>query len=333
MQESDSKCAAAPCVVDAVIPTFAPDEKLILLLNGLSSQQLPLRTIHIINTDRMFWERFLERQGLSQEDFERKWPQVRLNHIRKEDFDHGKTRNQGVLSAEGADYVLLMTQDAVPADSRLTLELEACFESDPLLEAAYGRQLPSDTASAAERYTRSFNYPQQPRLQSRETLQQYGIKTYFCSNVCALYSRSVLLKMGGFPEQMIFNEDMVQAGRAVQQGWHIRYTPEAKVCHSHDYTARQQFQRNFDMGVSQADHPEIFSGVSSEGEGIRYVKAVIGYLLSHGAAAEIPVFIFRCAARLTGYRLGRNYRRLSHRQILKYTGTPHFWEGKWKEKE
>ena len=99
-----------------------------------------------------------------------------------------------------------------------------------------------------------------------------GIKTYFCSNVCAMYRRDVFRELGGFEKHTIFNEDMIFAARAVKAGWRIAYAADARVYHSHDYTAKEQFHRNFDNGVSQAQHPEIFAGVSSESEGVKLVK-------------------------------------------------------------
>lgn len=47
----------------------------------------------------------------------------------------------------------------------------------------------------------------------------------------------------------------------------MRRTPE--VVHSHNYSVKQQFHRNFDLAVSQTAHPEIFEQVSSEAEGMR----------------------------------------------------------------
>ena len=38
----------------------------------------------------------------------------------------------------------------------------------------------------------------------------------------------------------------------------IAYEAEARVLHSHNYTNMQQLRRNFDLGVSQAEHPEVF---------------------------------------------------------------------------
>ena len=61
------------------------------------------------------------------------------------------------------------------------------------------------------------------------------------------------------------------------------------VIHSHNYSCRQQFHRNFDLGVSQADHPEIFEGVPSEGEGLRLVKKKSpAYLIKTGHIWLVP---------------------------------------------
>ena len=72
---------------------------------------------------------------------------------------------------------------------------------------------------------------------------------------------------------------MIYAGGLIQAGYGIAYAAEAKVIHSHNYNCMQQFHRNFDLGVSQAEHPEIFEGVPSEGEGMRLVKKTLSHLV------------------------------------------------------
>ena len=76
----------------------------------------------------------------------------------------------------------------------------------------------------------------------------------------------------GFTGRTIFNEDMIYAAGAIQAGYGVAYVPEARVIHSHNLSPMQQFRRNFDMAVSQAEHPEIFAEIRSESEGIRLVK-------------------------------------------------------------
>ena len=107
------------CIADVIIPVYRPDGKLIRLLEMLGLQTVRARRIRLINTEQEAWQQFLTQQGLTQEQFSGRFPETELTHIRKEEFDHGRTRNLGVRAAEGADYVIMMTQDAVPADTFL----------------------------------------------------------------------------------------------------------------------------------------------------------------------------------------------------------------------
>ena len=73
---------------------------------------------------------------------------------------------------------------------------------------------------------------------------------------------------------------MFFAANAIEHGYGVAYAAEAKVVHSHNYTMRQQFHRNFDLAVSQKQHSEIFEQVSSEAEGMKLVKSTIAYLFA-----------------------------------------------------
>lgn len=68
-----------------------------------------------------------------------------------------------------------------------------------------------------------------------------GIKTYFCSDVCAAYNRKKYIENGGFVKKAIFNEDMLYAAKVIQNGESIYYNAEARVIHSHNYNFMQQF--------------------------------------------------------------------------------------------
>lgn len=93
--------------------------------------------------------------------------------------------------------MLFMTQDAVPIDAYLIENLVRAMEEEEAA-TAYGRQLPDDTVGVIEHYTREFNYPAKSYVKSQKDLETMGIKTYFCSNVCAMYRKDVYEKMGGF---------------------------------------------------------------------------------------------------------------------------------------
>lgn len=162
-------------------------------------------------------------------------------------------------------------------------------------------------------------------MKSKEDLSKLGIKTYFCSNVCAAYQKDVYERLGGFVRKTIFNEDMILAGRMIQEGWKIYYAADAKVIHSHNYSCRQQFHRNFDLAVSQADHPEIFEGVPSEGEGMRLVKDTAKYLLKSGRPWLLVSLVCKSGWKYMGYKLGKNYKKLPRWLILKCTMNPRYW--------
>lgn len=110
---------------------------------------------------------------------------------------------------------------------------------------------------------------------------------------------------------------MIYAAGAVRAGYGIAYQPGAKVYHSHDYSCSEQFHRNFDMGVSQADHPEIFAAVSSESEGIRLVKMTIAHLKEQKLWLQIPGVIVKSGCKYIGYLLGKNYKKLPKKLVVK----------------
>lgn len=223
------------------------------------------------------------------------------------------------------EFILFMTQDAVPAHETMIEELYAPF-SDKKVCAAYARQLPRAECSIIEKYTRSFNYGPESRIKTQEDLAQLGIKTFFCSNVCAMYRRSAYEELGGFERRTIFNEDMIFAAKLIQSGKAVAYCAKARVIHSHNYSSREQFHRNFDLGVSQAEHPEIFDAVKSESEGIRMVKQTAAYLIKLKKLYLLPKLCMQSAAKYAGYKLGKNYKKLPKRFIYRCTMNRAYWE-------
>ena len=67
-----------------------------------------------------------------------------------------------------------------------------------------------------ECYTRQFNYPEKSRVKTKADLSELGVKTFFCSDVCAAYDRVIYNELGGFPRPAIFNEDMIFTGRLIE---------------------------------------------------------------------------------------------------------------------
>ena len=301
--------------VDVIIPVYHPGKEFSVLLERLTEQTAVIHRIIAMNTEENYWNKELEQ----------KYPLLEVHHLKKSEFDHGGTRAWAAELAD-AEIMVFMTQDAVPADRNLIENLVKALEKEKMIAAAYARQLPNEMCSFAERYTRSFNYPEKSYVRTQRDLSLYGIKTFFCSNVCAAYKKEIYQELGGFVRKTIFNEDMIYAGKLIQMGYGIAYAADAKVIHSHNYSCMQQFHRNFDLGVSQAEHPEIFAGVPSEGEGIKLVKKTINYLIQKRKIWLIPGVILQSGCKYAGYLSGKNYRKLPRKMILWCTMNREYWK-------
>lgn len=302
-------------ITDVIIPVYHPGSEFETLLDRLEKQDYPINKILIMNTEEEYWNR----------DWETRHPIMEVHHLTKSEFDHGGTRKKAAEISQ-AEILVFMTQDAIPCDRHLLRNLVTALTKDDNIGAAYGRQLPKKDCGFVERYTRSFNYPETSSVKTAEDLQVYGIKTFFCSNVCAAYRKEIYDKLGGFVERTIFNEDMIYAGNLIKAGYGIAYAADAKILHSHNYSCMEQFHRNFDLGVSQAEHPEIFQSVPSEGEGIRLVKKTFSYLLKTGRVWLIPGFIMQSAFKYAGYRAGKNYQKLSLNMRIRCSMNPSYWK-------
>ena len=321
--------------VDIIIPTYKPDDTFCLLLQGLREQTFVVHRLIILNTEETLWQEAIQKYPIADALGALSY-EYQIVHVKREDFDHGGTRALGVTYSD-ADVVMFMTQDAVPADAylieNLVHSLDNKEDTEGTVAVAYARQLPNENCRIVERYTRQFNYPDMGRKKSKADIGELGIKTFFCSDVCAAYRRDIFVKMGGFESPVIFNEDMFFAAKAIMQGYCVEYAADAKVIHSHNYSIAQQFHRNFDLAVSQTMHPEIFEQVSSESEGMKLVLNTMKYLCSIKKPYLIWNLFWQSAAKYAGYFWGKRYKKLSKKRILKYSMSPAYWNRLWKNEQ
>jgi len=300
--------------VDAVIPAYKPGHDLRELVEKLLDQTVRLGRIIIINTDREFFD---EKEYLIA-------PAVEVVHITRHEFDHAGTRDMGLRMSD-ADYVLFMTMDAIPKDNYLVEKLLSGFRRADNIAVSYARQLPKKDCNRIEQITREFNYPAQSRVQTSDDIKELGIKAYFCSDVCAMYDTSIYRSLGGFKAPAIFNEDMVYAAGALDAGYAVSYCADALVYHSHNYTGRQYYRRNFDLGVSQADHPEIFERFNVKGTGMQLVRKSLAQICRSGTPADIIRLVYYSGMKYLGFRKGKNYHKLSLESCLKHTSDKEYW--------
>lgn len=311
MEDKTEDCAKK--VVDIIIPVYKPSPGFKNILRRLLMQTVPVNHIFLLQT--------IDSGSSLMEDMA--GGIISVHPVLKKDFDHGATRHFGAGLSD-AEFMLFMTQDAIPGDRKLIEKLLVPM-ADKNIAVSYGRQMAGKDADILEKMTRIYNYPKESSVKSAGDLDRLGIKTYFCSNVCAMYRKSVYKELGGFVEKTIFNEDMIMASKVINAGYNIAYCAEARVIHSHSYTCMQQFKRNFDLGVSQKQYSGIFENISSEKEGAGYAKKIIKALIKRGEIFKVFYFVLQCAFKLAGYKAGLNYNRLPEKLILKCTMNKGYW--------
>ena len=302
--------------IDVIIPTYHSGDKFDKLIKMLYTQTVKPNKVLILHS--------VEKEGEEQSYPQIEGSNITVIPIEQKNFDHGGTRKYGA-SLSDADIIMFMTQDAIPADEYL---LEKLLEPyiDPKVSATYARQLPDEKADLLERYTRYFNYPKQSRVKSKADIEEYGIKTFFCSDVCATYRNSVYRQLGGFVERTIFNEDMIMAAAMIRADYKVAYAADARVIHSHKYSYVQQFTRNFDLGVSHNQYVEVFHGLKSESEGIKLVMSSIRYLIEKKEFLMIPDLIISSGCKFLGYQMGKRYDLFSKDFVKRCSMNKSYWK-------
>ncbi len=224
--------------------------------------------------------------------------------IKRSDFDHGTTRDLATSNAQ-SEFIVFLTQDAIPADEYMIAELIRPMQSEANIAICYGRQLPRPSARPLERFARQFNYPAESILKTRNDIETLGLKTFFCSNSCSAVRRSVFNKLGGFKNDVIVNEDMLFAAKAILQDYSVYYSAKAKVYHSHSYSLPQTFKRYFNIGRFFADNKGIFkhAGLKSySGDMLKAgVKTFWEKRMPHYIAALLIEFTVKAAACKLGW--------------------------------
>ncbi|MCR5685042.1 MAG: glycosyltransferase [Lachnospiraceae bacterium] len=229
---------------------------------------------------------------------------VKIETVSKHEFSHGATRQKAVMSSQ-CGYVLLMTQDAVPVNGRLISNLlKAVSGMDAAL--AYARQVPYPDASKVERLYRLFNYPRKSVSKTASDIEKMGVKAFFSSDVCCMYKKSVFEQLGGFDTSIDFNEDSIFAYHALKAGYTVEYAAEALVFHSHNMSFKEMFERSRVLAISQKQHKDIFGQVSSENEGMKFLRLGLKALWKRKDYLSAAELIATCIAKYAGYFVGKN---------------------------
>ena len=285
--------------ISVIIPTLNAERDLAGLIEKIQAQRVP-GPVEIIVVDSESADRTAE---IARE------AGVKVLSVARKEFDHGGTRDMALRESTG-DIVIFLTQDAVPANIYFLENLIRPLE-DERVAVVTGRQLPKSDAFPMEKLVREFNYPSESHIRSEEDVERMGIKAFFCSDVCAAYNRRIYLEIGGFEHPLKTNEDMFYAAEAIRKGYRVAYAADALVFHSHNFTPKEQYDRNRIQGYEIERHRSLLGEVSQESEGMKLVNHVSSGLLRQGRIKSFFRFGVDCCARLLGSRAGRQvYRKV-----------------------
>lgn len=246
-----------------------------------------------------------------------------IHVIPQAEFNHGGTRN--LAAALGSsEIIVFMTQDAVPVDNSFLANLCSVF-ADSQVDAAFARQVPHADANPPEIFARLFNYPTVSERRTAATIATKGIKAYFFSNVASAVRRTTFEIMGGFPDKLPMNEDMVLCARLLARGSVVVYEASVVVRHSHNYSLLQQARRYFDIGAFFADQGHLLPGGCTGGEGIRFAWGQWTWLLRHGHLGWALRSPLELACKWWSFQTGKRYRNLPFWLINKWAMHPGYF--------
>jgi rhamnosyltransferase len=174
-----------------------------------------------------------------------------VHHIRREEFDHGATRNFGISLARG-EYVALTVQDAVPLDERWLGTMVENLEQDERVAGVYSRQIPREESSVLTRVLindlatasleRREQFAESPEHYRKMPPRKRRRLAVF-DDVSSCLRRSVWEKLPY--EKTDFGEDIRWGKKVVEAGYKIVYEPRSAVFHSHERGATYDLKRYY----------------------------------------------------------------------------------------
>lgn len=175
---------------------------------------------------------------------------AQVMETRPSDFNHGLTRNQAI-AASRSELVVLLTQDAVPANQNWLEALLSPFEA-PEVAGVYCRQIPRPEADVlSKRQLESWITGSAERRVQRMTdrssyrsLHPMARYQLCCiDNVCSALRRGVWERIPY--TWAYFAEDLDWGKKVIEAGLSLVYEPRAAVIHSHDRSVWYEYKRTY----------------------------------------------------------------------------------------
>jgi len=279
--------------VKVIVPTYNAGAQFPYFINVLKQQEglclLDVLIVDSTSTDNTI--DLAKKSGFS------------LKIISHSNFSHGGTRAEFVEQTN-ADIIVFLTQDAILASDDSIAKLVSVFK-DEKIAAVYGRQIPKKDTNTFGAFARKFNYGECSFINTLEDKTTKGIKVAFFSDSFAAYRRKDLLAIGNFDKNLQYGEDTIAAAKLLLAGYKTAYCSEACVYHAHSFSILEEFNRYRETGAFHKEQNWLLKEFGkAEGEGLKFVKSEIQYLINQGKFYLIPMAIIRNVAKYIGYWYG-----------------------------
>lgn len=183
----------------------------------------------------------------------KKYP-CQLYEIPANEFGHGKTRNYGASKGTG-EYIVFITQDAVPASKKWLQNFLDAMKSDPEIVGGFGIHYPYPNCNIIDKrdlYYHFKNFGEDNTIfqLTDENRERYANEEGYRHLLCFFSDNNSCVRRDIFEkypyEDVNFSEDQIWARKMIELGYKKLYCPYAPVYHSHNYKLSTYFTRYFD---------------------------------------------------------------------------------------
>lgn len=227
---------------------------------------------------------------------------IDFKKIKKEEFSHSLTREKEALESN-SDILVFVTQDVVIEDELWLYNLIKDLDDENIV-ASFSRQVTK--YNNIEKYTRESNYPDTSYIVSKEDIGKYRLKTFFFSDASSAISKNVFAKLNGYDHKNLpISEDMYIAYKIIMNGYKIKYCADSVVCHSHNFTLKQLYERYKLTGqfFKQNSYLDQYHATKS---GANLAKYILKRIMQEHNYKLLFRYPFDMSARYIGMKVGRS---------------------------
>lgn len=203
-----------------IIRTYNEGKHLARLLDGILAQTYKNREIIVVDSGSTD----------STLDIAQRYP-VKIVSIRKEDFSFGYSLNVGCRNAAG-DFFVFVSGHTYPLNNTWLDNIIKPFD-DPRVGMVYGRQVGNAETKISEEKDLLNNFGEKSRILVEES---------FGNNANAVIRKSLWNEIP-YDEALPGIEDIDWAHKIQKKGYYVYYRADAVICHIHDETYRQIYNR------------------------------------------------------------------------------------------